>query len=134
MKSQNLYKASKQAIKNIFTKPATQNFPKTIINPPPGFRGSPELDSTKCTLCSRCTRVCPTGAISILPLGDNKSIVEIDLGKCCYCGECVEACNFESIKLTEEWLTAEFEREDLKRKYVVLKTTKKPVKQPLENK
>ena len=125
MANQNLYKASKQAIKNIFKKPATRKFPKKIVNPPSGFRGPPELDPSKCSLCMRCARVCPTGAISILEVGENKSSFEIDLGKCCYCGECVDACNFDAIKLTEEWLTAELERENLKRKKFVQKASKK---------
>lgn len=125
MKDQKLYKAAKQAIKNVIGHPATQKFPVEIINPPAGYRGPPILDPSKCTLCLRCTRVCPTGALIVTELNETESEFVIDLGRCCYCGECVDACTFNAITLTEEWLTADSNRETLKHKNLVHKPSKK---------
>ena len=46
-----------------------------------------------CTGCTRCTRVCPTGAIS----GKVKEHHTIDQEKCVKCGRCQEVCNFKAI-------------------------------------
>ena len=39
------------------------------------FRGLPVLNNEKCAKCGACTKICPTGALSVNPL-------KIDLGKC----------------------------------------------------
>ena len=46
-----------------------------------------------CTGCTRCTRVCPTGAIN----GEVKKLHTIDQEKCVKCGRCQEVCNFKAI-------------------------------------
>ncbi len=51
----------------------------------------------RCTGCSRCSRVCPQGAIS----GKLKEPFVIDLDKCIACGACREACKFGAIE--EVW-------------------------------
>ncbi|MHC1694226.1 MAG: NADH-quinone oxidoreductase subunit NuoF [Eubacteriales bacterium] len=47
----------------------------------------------KCTGCTACSRVCPTGAIS----GKVKEAHVIDTEKCIKCGACVSKCRFSAI-------------------------------------
>ncbi|MBP2640341.1 MAG: hndC2 [Firmicutes bacterium] len=52
------------------------------------------IDETLCRGCSKCSRVCPVGAIS----GKIKEPFVIDAGKCIKCGACIESCAFKAIK------------------------------------
>ena len=54
------------------------------------FRDDPEL----CKGCSKCSRVCPVGAIS----GEIKKPFKIDTTKCIKCGACKEGCPFHAVK------------------------------------
>ena len=111
--------ASKQAIKNLFSKPATVMFPAEHVPLPEGFRGTPVLIPENCTLCLKCERVCPTGAIMIEKIDKRKGYFTIDIGKCCYCQECENACNFDAIHLIDKWLTASDQKEDFVTKHFV---------------
>ena len=51
------------------------------------------VDPTKCKGCTRCTRSCPTGAIS----GTIKSPHVIDHSKCIKCGVCMDVCRFGAV-------------------------------------
>lgn len=48
----------------------------------------------KCKGCSKCSRICPVGAIS----GKIKEPFVIDQNKCIKCGACMESCNFKAIE------------------------------------
>ena len=52
------------------------------------------IDPELCKGCSKCSRVCPVGAIS----GKIKEPFVIDQQKCIKCGACVSSCNFHAIK------------------------------------
>ncbi len=47
----------------------------------------------KCTGCTLCIRVCPTGAIT----GTKKEVHNLDQSKCIKCRACFEVCNFDAI-------------------------------------
>ena len=51
------------------------------------------VDAEKCTGCTICERVCPTGAIS----GGLKNPHNIDAEKCISCGACYQNCRFGAI-------------------------------------
>lgn len=119
-------KASKDAIKNLFSKPDTVLYPYDHVPLPENYRGAPFIENpTDCLLCLKCVRLCPTQALSISELDDNHSKFEINLGRCCYCKECEDACIFEAIKLTSEINTAEFDKNDLIRTIIIPKKSKK---------
>lgn len=52
------------------------------------------IDPNVCKGCSKCSRVCPVGAIS----GKVKEPFVIDQDKCIKCGACIAACPFQAIK------------------------------------
>ena len=54
------------------------------------------IDPELCKGCSKCSRICPVGAIS----GKVKEPFTIDLNKCIRCGSCIDACAFKAIKET----------------------------------
>ena len=51
------------------------------------------VDPEKCTGCTVCSKVCPTGAAS----GERKKVYTIDPAKCTKCGACRESCKFDAI-------------------------------------
>ena len=52
------------------------------------------IEEELCRGCSKCSRICPVGAIS----GKIKEPFIIDQNKCIKCGACIESCAFKAIK------------------------------------
>ncbi len=55
------------------------------------------IDPTKCTICGRCQKVCPSEAIEGKVKGEEPFRIVAE--KCIRCGMCHEACKFESIEV-----------------------------------
>lgn len=96
--------------KHLFKKPVTLEYPEKKLTPPENFRGKPVVKG--CVGCSTCTKVCPTGAITIE--GD-KFI--IDLRKCMFCGNCAYYCPKGSIEMSGEYELASKDKNDLQLVY-----------------
>ena len=76
--------------KNLFSRPATRRYPfKDIREPFPGYRGKIHFDTTKCTACGACARICPAQAIEVDK--ENKQVKYYPF-RCIYCGTCAEIC------------------------------------------
>ena len=93
-------------------KPAIRDVENASL--PEKFRGLPSIDDRECRRgCTRCARICPTGAISLNPL-------RIDLGRCVFCPLCEEACSREIFHFTNNCHLAADKKENL----IVTKETK----------
>jgi Pyruvate/2-oxoacid:ferredoxin oxidoreductase delta subunit len=69
---------------------------------PSGF--APELDQDLCKGCSRCARLCPVGAIAMVPRrvsAQRRSdlLPEIDEDRCIGCGVCSHSCRVDALEM-----------------------------------
>ena len=64
----------------------------------------PVWDAEKCIKCYLCIDLCPEGAISALPLGEDgkKQGVQIDYDFCKGCGICANECPHEAITMERD--------------------------------
>ena len=95
------------AIKEIFSKKKTINYPFEKGKISPRFRGEHALrrypnGEERCIACKLCEAVCPAQAITIeneeRSDGSRKTTrYDIDMLKCIYCGLCEESCPVDAI-------------------------------------
>jgi formate hydrogenlyase subunit 6/NADH:ubiquinone oxidoreductase subunit I len=78
-----------QAVRNLFSRPATLRYPAVPLEPVAGARGQVLLNLEACVYCGLCARKCPCVAISVSR--DLKQLALEQL-KCVSCGLCVDAC------------------------------------------
>lgn len=90
-------KMLKEVLKNLFSKPATVQYPFEAPDPLPNTRGEVEFDMARCDQCQDCQRVCPSGAITVYP---EEKKIEYAPFKCMYCHLCIENCMQEAISHT----------------------------------
>ncbi|MCR4568697.1 MAG: 4Fe-4S binding protein [Pseudobutyrivibrio sp.] len=79
----------KQVFKNLFSKPATTQYPFKPKEYPERTRGHIEINKDQCILCGMCMRSCPPGAINVDRAGKTWTINRFD---CIQCGYCAEKC------------------------------------------
>lgn len=77
------------ALKNLFSKPATKNYPAEPAVYPERSRGHIEIDIDDCIMCGMCQRKCPSGAITVDRATRTWSIERMG---CVQCENCVEGC------------------------------------------
>jgi len=95
-----MFKSIKEAIKNLFKKPQTLNYPTEPIKKPEGYRGLIEYGEEACIYCLKCEKACPPGAILFVPTDTptdnpkNKKGLKYEYNEhlCIFCGECVRDC------------------------------------------
>lgn len=84
----------------------TQPFPQPQL--PEGFRGLPQLDSSRCpTDCTACLDSCPTEALA------RENTLQLDLGRCLFCAACTTACPEEAIQFTSDYRLSARSQADL---------------------
>lgn len=77
------------ALKNLFSKPATRQYPEVPRTYPANSRGHVEVDMDACILCGLCSRKCPSGAITV---DRGAGTWSIDRMGCVQCGDCTTGC------------------------------------------
>ena len=82
--------------KHLFKRPVTLEYPEKKKGVNENFRG--RLSVEGCIKCGTCTKVCPSGAITI-----SENEFKIDLKKCIFCGNCTFYCPVKAIKTTKEY-------------------------------
>ena len=97
----------KEAVRNLFSKPSTENFPAVNVEAKPNYRGRISYDAEKCVNCGACVKVCSPDAITRTyeDLGDKKERVtyRFDLTSCTFCATCQDFCSTGAIRLTEDY-------------------------------
>lgn len=78
-----------EALKNLFKKPVTTEYPAKPAKYPEGARGHIEISIDDCIGCGMCVRSCPCGTLAVDKNAGTWSINRFD---CIACGYCVEKC------------------------------------------
>lgn len=92
----------KTLVKNLFSKPATVQFPFAPREFPQGSRGQVVIDTSTCIFCGLCQRKCPTAALTVVRTEKKWSIKRM---QCISCGACVDVCPKDSLKLDTKYTT-----------------------------
>ncbi len=89
-----------QALKNLFSKPATVKYPFEPREYPERTRGHVENDMNACVLCGLCQMKCPTGAITV----DKKEQTwTIRPFSCIQCRSCVDNCPKKCLSMDRQY-------------------------------
>jgi formate hydrogenlyase subunit 6/NADH:ubiquinone oxidoreductase subunit I len=77
------------SLRDLFSRPATRDFPAHRRPVAEGYRGSVVFDKTKCNYCGACALRCPTDAIVV---DRQAKTLTFDPFRCVACACCAEAC------------------------------------------
>jgi len=104
----------KEAIRSLFSKPATTKYPFGEAEIHPRFKGKPMPQET-CIGCGACVNWCPADAIELIDDVKNKKRTLIwHYDRCIMCGECERICTTEDgVKMVPDFALAGFKRENL---------------------
>ncbi len=84
------------AIKNLFSRPATRLYPFEKREPFKGTRGSISIEEDKCIHCGICAKRCPADAITVVR---EKKTWSINHLSCVICSNCVLVCPKKCLNL-----------------------------------
>lgn len=88
------------ALKNLFSKPATTDYPLKEKEYPKGTRGAVEIDIDACIFCGMCAKKCPTGVIMV-DRAEKKWTIE-PYG-CISCAACALSCPKKCLSLSTHY-------------------------------
>ncbi len=84
-----ILKFSMIALKNLFSKPVTRNYPELSAKSNSASRGSVQIDIEQCVFCGLCMRRCPSEAITVDRTQKTWAIQRMG---CVQCADCVSNC------------------------------------------
>ncbi|MDR0373663.1 MAG: 4Fe-4S dicluster domain-containing protein [Nitrososphaerota archaeon] len=102
----------KTVFRNIFTKPATELYPRQKPNLPEKYRGQPCFDFFTCIGCGLCSRDCPAKAIEMVSV-EGKRRPQLNLSKCVFCYQCAETCPKKSVQTSYTYELATTDKSSL---------------------
>lgn len=91
-----IMKFASTALKNLFSKPATTQYPFKPAEFKERTRGHVEYDEAACIFCGLCAMKCPPGAINVDRATRTWSINRFD---CVQCGNCVNVCAKKALRI-----------------------------------
>ena len=98
-----------EAFKCFFGRPFTVRYPKEKVKTFGRFRGKLVFHPGKCIGCKKCVMSCPSVAIKFMAKGK----LEFDLKTCMQCGLCVDICPSGAITWSQDFETADSDREKM---------------------
>ncbi|OIO03353.1 MAG: hypothetical protein AUJ49_04585 [Desulfovibrionaceae bacterium CG1_02_65_16] len=76
---------------NLFSKPATRDYPSYVREPFPHARGELVNDIDRCIFCGTCSRKCPSQCITV-SRDSSTGTWNLEAYACIGCGICVMSC------------------------------------------
>lgn len=141
-----MLQAAFNALKNLFSTPATIDYPFEKSPKNKEARGLILFEEPKCIWCLKCEDVCPPGAIRFTQDRENfEYTYHYNPYLCIYCAECVRACPDSAVALSQSdelspptddknmndsWFTIEKESEASKEAVKELKKVTKAAETP----
>lgn len=98
---------TKTVLKNLFSKPATTQYPFVKKEYPTGTRGCVEIDIDACIFCGMCARKCPANVITV---SKEKSEWSIEPFGCVSCANCVIACPKKCLAMSKQYTSPEIKK------------------------
>ena len=97
-------------LSNLFSKPATRDFPAKMREIAENVRGSVEFNTENCVYCGACALKCPANAIEV---DRPAKKVTFDLYKCVACACCAEACRKGCIQMAKQYAHPSYRKMDV---------------------
>lgn len=91
---------SKIALKNLFSKPATESYPFAEREYPERYRGKVAISIDDCIMCGMCMRKCPASAITV---NRETKTWEIQRMSCVQCAYCVQVCPKKCLSMEQHY-------------------------------
>jgi ech hydrogenase subunit F len=88
------------ALKNVFSKPATRNYPFVKRASFDKQKGHIGIDIDACIFCGMCGRKCPVEALTV---NRTERTWSIDRFKCVMCGACSESCPKKCLNIEAQY-------------------------------
>ncbi|MCI7263124.1 MAG: 4Fe-4S dicluster domain-containing protein [Clostridium sp.] len=99
---------AKTAMKNLFTKPYTVQYPAKPAQFPERMRGHIVIQPEDCICCGLCMRNCPPGAITVDRAAGTWSINRFD---CIQCGSCTIGCPKKCLQIVPGYTTPDTQKQ-----------------------
>jgi len=98
-------------MKNLFSKPATRNYPYVVREDFEGARGKIDISIEDCIFCGICSRKCPVDCINV---SKADATWEIDPYKCITCNSCVESCPKKCLTMNKQRTASVYKKKKIK--------------------